>query len=203
MCRSLTAVIYLWAEWHKQQAFHIIQLWLHSDSQRWAVQHRGGGSRSFPLSSPRICPASVDPLPPLAVPRRRSWGGLCGRRSRRNRCGCCSEALLCVRGYTDRMGFFLGLHTQMILDKNKLTEGMLAPYTGDILFILSGLVGHYGLKDRSGLLLISDSSRDKVIFSAGGQKRKSCLWILKWEHDLTASSLKRYIICGLTCIFVG
>lgn len=171
MCRSLFAVIYLRAEWHKQQAFHIIQLWLHSDSQRWAVQHRGGGSCSFPLSSPRICPASIDPLPPLVVPRWWSWGRRCGRGSHRHCCRCYSEALLCVRGYTDGIGFFLGLHTWSILDKHKLTKGMLAPYTGDIWFVLTGSVGHYGLQDQSGLSLISDSSRDEVTLSAGRQKR--------------------------------
>lgn len=151
------SVFYLWGERHKQQAFYIIHLRLHSDRQRRAVDSRGVGCCSFPLSSTGICPTSVHPFPPLAEPKRRSRGRRWGIRSHRFsfRRQPYFKALLHLRGCTGAIAFFLGFN------KHKLTKGMFASYAGHIWVrvIFAGRVRHYGLQYQSGLLSIWWRSR--------------------------------------------
>lgn len=175
-----SALFYLWGEWNKQQAFYIIQLWLHSDSQRWAVDYSGGGSDSIPLFSPCVRPMPVDPLPPLAEPR---WRPGSGRRFRR-----CSEAFLRLRGYAEFIGFFLRFHSWTLFDQNKLTKGMLASYTGDILVLPIGRGRHDGLQDQSGHLYNWERRRGRL-YAVRQNKGK----FLKSENDSIVISLDRHI----------
>lgn len=114
MCKWLFGEIYLRAERHKQQAFYIIQLWLHSDSQWWAVDYRGGGRRSFPPFSMWICPAPINPPPPPLV--QSQW------RSRGRR----SESSRRLTGYAFHVGFRFRHHRQMVFHKDQVTQRMLA-----------------------------------------------------------------------------
>lgn len=175
-----SALFYLWGKWNKQQAFYIIQLWLHSDSQRWAVDYSGGGSDSIPLFSPCVRPMPVDPLPPLAEPR---WRPGSGRRFRR-----CSEAFLLLRGYAEFIGFFLRFHSWTLFDQNKLTKGMLASYTGDILVLPIGRGRHDGLQDQSGHLYNWERRRGRLY-----AVRQNKGTFLKSENDSIVISLDRHI----------
>lgn len=137
--------IYLGAERHKQQAFYIIQLWLHSDSQRWAVDYRGGGRRSFPPSSMWISPAPVNPPPPLAQSQRRSRG----RRA---------EALRRLGAYVFHVRLRFRHRRQVVFHQDQVTQRMLASQTGDVSGV-TGTGGHYRLQDQPGL---GDGGRVRV-----------------------------------------
>lgn len=165
MCARLCFQLcfYLWGEWHKQQAFYFIQLWLHSDTQWWAVDNSGGSRRSFPKFPPGISPTPVLHPPLPAIPRwwsqGRCWGrgghGACFRES--------FEALLLFRSYTGA-SFFLGFCR--FLDQHQFTQGMVSPHAGDIWVSCTGGLGHYRLQNQSGLLCSRHGSRASVALCA-------------------------------------